>query len=71
MIINDIMFFSYTSGSWSDGKASDYDVQELTSIILVGPKGAGKSSLVNRISRVIEDDKFFPARAQESCMFNF
>ncbi|XP_010440643.1 PREDICTED: uncharacterized protein LOC104723902 isoform X1 [Camelina sativa] len=61
---NDIL--SYTPGSWSDGKVSDYDVQKTTSIILVGPKGAGKSSLVNRITRVIEDDEFSPDRAQES-----
>lgn len=39
--------------------------------MLVGPKGAGKSSLVNKISRVIEDDEFFPARAQESCIVYF
>ncbi|XP_020875762.1 uncharacterized protein LOC9299355 isoform X1 [Arabidopsis lyrata subsp. lyrata] len=56
----------YTPGSWSDVKLSDYDVPKTTSIMLVGPKGAGKSSLVNKISRVIEDDEFFPARAQES-----
>lgn len=49
-------------------KFSDYNVPETTSLILVGPKGSGKSSLINKISRVFEDDKFAPERAQVSCM---
>ncbi|XP_023635059.1 uncharacterized protein LOC17880504 isoform X2 [Capsella rubella] len=58
---------SYTPGSFSDRKLRDNDVLKTTSIILVGPKGARKSSLVNQITRVIEDDEFLPpARAQES-----
>lgn len=61
---------SYTPGAWiemSGGmKFSDYNVPETTSLILVGPKGSGKSSLINKISRVFEDDKFAPERAQVS-----
>lgn len=48
-------------------KLSDYDIPETTTLLLIGPKGCGKSSLVNRISRVLEDDKFAPERAQVSC----
>lgn len=58
---------SYNPGSFADVNLSDYDIPKTTSIIVVGPKGAGKSSLVNRITRAIEDDEFAPARAQESC----
>lgn len=58
---------SYTPGSWAGVNLSDYDVPKMTSIIIIGPKRAGKSSLVNRITRVIEGDEFAPARAQESC----
>lgn len=47
---------------------TDYDVPKTTSIILIGPKGSGKSSLVNRISRVFEEDKFASERAQVSCI---
>lgn len=39
-----------------------------TTLLLVGPKGSGKSSLINRISKVLEDDKFASERAQVSCM---
>jgi ABC-type branched-subunit amino acid transport system ATPase component len=46
---------------------TDYDVPKATSLLLVGPKGSGKSSLVNRISRVFEEDKFVSDRAQVSC----
>ncbi|PON59353.1 AAA-type ATPase [Trema orientale] len=59
----------YTPGSWIEKvgslELSDYDVPPTTSLILVGPKGSGKSSLVNRISKVFEDDKFASERAQE------
>ena len=47
---------------------SDYNVPETTSLILVGPKGSGKSSLINKISRVFEDGKYASERAQVSCM---
>ncbi|XP_039031423.1 uncharacterized protein LOC120166136 isoform X2 [Hibiscus syriacus] len=61
---------SYVPGAWienvSDMKLSDYDVPERTSLLLIGPKGSGKSSLVNRISRVFEDGDFTPERAQVS-----
>lgn len=47
---------------------TDYDVPKTTSLILIGPKGSGKSSLVNRISKVFEEDKFASERAQVSCI---
>ncbi|XP_031285549.1 uncharacterized protein LOC116144233 isoform X2 [Pistacia vera] len=59
---------SYTPGAWIENargkKLSDYDVPKTISFILIGPKGSGKSSLVNRISKVFEDDKFASERAQ-------
>ncbi|XP_057808758.1 uncharacterized protein LOC131023231 [Salvia miltiorrhiza] len=62
---------SYTPGSWAD-KASCMDLRECdvpntTSFLVIGPKSSGKSSLVNKISRVFEDDVFQPPRAQVSC----
>ncbi|KAB2003772.1 hypothetical protein ES319_D11G153300v1 [Gossypium barbadense] len=61
---------SYFPGTWFDNvggkKLSDYDVPKTTSLLLIGPKGCGKSSLVNKISRVFEDDNFAPERAQIS-----
>lgn len=60
----------YRPGAWIEKvgglKTSNYDVPETTCLLLVGPSGSGKSSLINRISKVFEDDKFAPARAQES-----
>nr|GEU76654.1 GTP binding domain, P-loop containing nucleoside triphosphate hydrolase [Tanacetum cinerariifolium] len=59
---------SYTPGSWVENvggmTVNDYNVPKTTTLLLIGPKGSGKSSLVNRISRVFEDDKFAPERAQ-------
>ncbi|KAF3431677.1 hypothetical protein FNV43_RR26409 [Rhamnella rubrinervis] len=49
---------SYTPGGWLDNvgsrNVSDYDVPKTTSLILVGPEGSGKSSLVNRISKLVK-----------------
>lgn len=52
---------------------SDYDLPKTTSLLLIGPKGSGKSSLINRISKAFEDDKFASERAQvtRTCSFNF
>ncbi|XP_062181398.1 uncharacterized protein LOC133885675 [Phragmites australis] len=51
-----------------DAKAGDYVLPEVTTLLLVGPRGAGKSTLVNRITRVFDkdDDPFAPDRAQVS-----
>ncbi|CAK8541471.1 unnamed protein product [Lathyrus sativus] len=60
---------SYRPGTWiwkARGlKVCDYDVPETTCLILVGPSRSGKTSLINRISKVF-NDKFEPARAQVS-----
>lgn len=60
----------YRPGAWIEKvgglKTRDYDVPDTTCLLLVGPSGSGKSCLINRISKVFEDDKFAPARAQES-----
>ncbi|CAL9023185.1 unnamed protein product [Prunus brigantina] len=65
-----IKVLSYTPGAWIESvgavKLRDYDVPKTTTVLLVGPKGSGKSSLVNRISKVFEDDKFASERAQVS-----
>ncbi|KAI3749672.1 hypothetical protein L2E82_20288 [Cichorium intybus] len=61
---------SYTPGSWVENVGgmtmNDYNLPKITTLLLIGPKGSGKSSLINRISRVFEDDKFAPERAQVS-----
>ncbi|KAF8014666.1 hypothetical protein BT93_H0466 [Corymbia citriodora subsp. variegata] len=61
---------SYYPGAWIEEvggtKSFDYNVPQTTSLILIGPRGAGKSSLVNRISKLLDDDKFAPERAQVS-----
>lgn len=66
---------SYTPGSWIEEvggmKASDYNIPKKMTLLLIGPRGSGKSSLVNKISRVFDDDPFTPERAQVSCMFSF
>lgn len=61
---------SYTPGSWADKAtcmdSSEYDRPNATSLLLLGPKGSGKSSLINKISRALEDNMFLPGRAQVS-----
>ncbi|CAN6688505.1 unnamed protein product [Malus baccata var. baccata] len=61
---------SYRPGAWIDRvgsvKPRNYDVPKTTTLLLVGPKGSGKSSLVNRISKVFEGDEFASERAQVS-----
>ncbi|XP_077209859.1 P-loop containing nucleoside triphosphate hydrolases superfamily protein [Tasmannia lanceolata] len=60
----------YYPGAWIEKvgglKRTDYDIPSTTTLLLVGPRGSGKSTLVNRISKVLEDDKFTPDRAQVS-----
>ncbi|KAM0933143.1 putative P-loop containing nucleoside triphosphate hydrolase [Dioscorea sansibarensis] len=60
----------FKPGDWIEfvgGTAlADYVVPETTTLLLVGPRASGKTSLVNRISRAFEDDDFLPDRAQVS-----
>ncbi|XP_016470314.1 uncharacterized protein LOC107792596 isoform X2 [Nicotiana tabacum] len=60
----------YTPGSWIEEvggmKKSDYNIPKKTTLLLIGPKASGKSSLVNKISMVLEDDPFTPERAPVS-----
>ncbi|XP_042459329.1 uncharacterized protein LOC122042979 isoform X2 [Zingiber officinale] len=44
----------------------DYEVSDCTTLLLIGPRGSGKSTLINRITRVFEDDQSTPHRAQVS-----
>ncbi|RZS04801.1 hypothetical protein BHM03_00035174 [Ensete ventricosum] len=46
--------------------AGDYEIPEAITLLLVGPRGSGKSTLVNRITRVFDDDLSAPDRAQVS-----
>lgn len=68
MEVDKSKILSYTPGSWIENVGgmtiNEYNVPQTTTLLLIGPKGAGKSSLVNRISRVFEEDKFAPERAQ-------
>jgi stage III sporulation protein SpoIIIAA len=62
----------YKPGDWIEGaggtKVGDYVLPEITTLLLVGPRGAGKSTLVNRITRVFDKDvdPFAPDRVQVS-----
>ncbi|KAF5199772.1 P-loop containing nucleoside triphosphate hydrolases superfamily protein, partial [Thalictrum thalictroides] len=59
---------SYKPGAWKEEvgymKIDDYDVPKTVTLLLIGAKGSGKSSLVNRILRVFEGDKITSGRAQ-------
>ncbi|OMO66022.1 putative ATP binding protein [Corchorus capsularis] len=70
-----IKVLSYVPGAWIENVGGmnlrDYDVPETTTLLLIGPRRSGKSSLVNRISRVFEYDKFAPERAQVSYFLSF
>ncbi|KAL8092805.1 uncharacterized protein LOC141693081 isoform X3 [Apium graveolens] len=60
----------YKPGTWTEKvggmELKDYFVPKTASLLLVGPERSGKSSLINRISRVFDDDKLSPERAQVS-----
>lgn len=65
----------YKPGDWIEGvggaKAGHFVLPEITTLLLVGPRGSGKSTLVNRITRVFDKDDvpFAPDRAQVSRKF--
>ncbi|KAH9304240.1 hypothetical protein KI387_008644, partial [Taxus chinensis] len=60
----------YTPGNWlvetGGMNRCDYDIPCVTSLLLVGLKGAGKSSLINSILRVLSDGHQMLNRAQVS-----
>ncbi|XP_031099901.1 uncharacterized protein LOC116004107 [Ipomoea triloba] len=60
----------YTPGSWTEAAGGtnlrDYKVPKTTTILLIGTKGSGKSSLVNKISDFFDSERFTPQRAQVS-----
>nr|XP_017238358.1 PREDICTED: uncharacterized protein LOC108211306 isoform X4 [Daucus carota subsp. sativus] len=60
----------YKPGTWTEKvggmELRDYIVPKTATLLLVGPERSGKSSLVNRILRAFDDDKFSPERAQVS-----
>ncbi|XP_068638247.1 uncharacterized protein [Aristolochia californica] len=61
---------SYRPGAWIEEvgglRRTDYEIPKTTTILLIGPRRSGKSSLVNKISRVLEDGRFSVDRAQVS-----
>ncbi|GAB4841460.1 hypothetical protein Ancab_022176 [Ancistrocladus abbreviatus] len=57
---------SYVPGTWIENHSVDYAIPRTATLLLIGPKRSGKSNLINRISRVFEDDKFASERAQVS-----
>lgn len=65
-----LKILSYTPGLWVENAGGmclkDYSIPKITSLLLIGPKGSGKSSLVNKISGVLEDSVFASERAQVS-----
>ncbi|KAK1356019.1 Phosphate import ATP-binding protein like [Heracleum sosnowskyi] len=60
----------YKPGIWTEKvggmELKDYIVPKTVSLLVVGPEKSGKSSLINRISRAFDDDKYSPERAQVS-----
>ncbi|PKA59410.1 hypothetical protein AXF42_Ash019564 [Apostasia shenzhenica] len=46
--------------------AEDYDIPERITLLLIGPRSSGKSCLVNKITRVFDDDPSASDRAQVS-----
>eukprot|EP01018_Ginkgo_biloba_P007079 Gb_09837 [translate_table: standard] len=60
----------YTPGDWlietGGMNRYNYDIPNVTSLLLVGPKGAGKSTLINNILRVLSNENRVLNRAQVS-----
>ncbi|XP_072964315.1 uncharacterized protein [Typha angustifolia] len=60
----------YKPGTWIEevgrAKVDDYEIPETTTLLLIGPRGSGKSTLVNKITRIFDNDPFRPDRAQVS-----
>ncbi|ERN05445.1 hypothetical protein AMTR_s00007p00242150 [Amborella trichopoda] len=58
----------YKPGDWlieSHGMSKyDYEIPEVTTLLLIGNKGSGKSTLVNNILNLFEDDRVTSHRAQ-------
>ncbi|KAL3615925.1 hypothetical protein CASFOL_040219 [Castilleja foliolosa] len=65
---------SYKPSSWAKKArgmdTSVYNVPNKTSLLLIGPKGSGKSSLVNKISRALEDNVFLSGNEMAQVSYN-
>lgn len=61
----------YRPGAWlieTGGiNRNDYEIPSITTLLLVGPKGAGKSTLINNILRVLSSENERLDRAQVFC----
>ncbi|KAJ3694460.1 hypothetical protein LUZ60_009940 [Juncus effusus] len=47
-------------------KAEDYEIPDTTTIVLIGPEGSGKTTLIKRISKLFDSDLFPSDPDQES-----
>lgn len=65
-----VVICSYRPGAWLQEaggvKRNSYDIPDITTLLVVGPMGAGKSTLINNMIRVVNDKLSNFDRAQTS-----